>query len=199
VKKRVLLVAGCGALWLCVSRCHAVYDVTLELDDAAAGRGFGCVDDAGPLITQRLQANAVNIVMDVIDLGTDVLSCRPTTIADYCANHPCFVRQRACYTVDLSSATPETAVTDAYEQLKAEDAGLSGIPTDRTVMIRFVATAETTCDPNKPLDGSKVGGCVYSCPAKLDASGKIDLDLDEPAFVDCVLAVEACATFPATN
>lgn len=176
--------------------CDQVYDVTIDLPDGAVVRGFGCADDAGVLAAQRLSSPTVNIVMDVVDLGTELLSCRTSSLFDYCATHTCTVRQRACYPVNLDTVSPGDALKETYAQLKADDAGISNIPTDRTVIIRFVATAQQTCDRTQTLDPNQVVGCVYSCPTHLNASGMLDLDIDEPPGTSCVLAVEACATFP---
>lgn len=181
---------------LAVVGCDQVYDVTLDISDAAAVRGFGCQNDAGFLLQERLTGKQVYIVVDVIDVGTEILSCRTTTIVDWCTSHPCKVIARKSTPIAVSGASPDGALEQAFQQLRAGDGGLSDLPTDRTVLVRFVATSEQNSDPTTTLDGTQAGGCVYSCPVRLDATGTLDLDLDYPPFAPCQSAVEACTTFP---
>lgn len=191
MKTRLLLLAA-----LALAACDQVYDVTIEISDGAAARGFACSNDAGYIFAERLAAKPDYIVLDVIDLGTDILSCRSTSIIEWCLSHDCAVVKRRVTPIVVSAGNADSILAQAYEQLNAKDGGIADIPTDRTVIVRFVATTEDQTDPAKVLDPSKVGGCVYSCPVRLNASGTIDLDLDAPPFADCQLAVAACADFP---
>jgi len=93
-----------------------------------------------------------------------------------------------------SPQTLNDVLLQAYDQLKAQDAGIAGLATDETVMIRMIATSEPGC-PNGAVDTSLVGGCAYSCPTKLAASGTLDLDLDVPPGTNCEIVVDACSIF----
>ena len=199
--KAKLAIVAAFALLVFV-RCDTVYDIDLTLTDGAVGRGFACQTDAGSLIG-NLKSSSLTVVLDVIDTGNDVLSCRPNTILDHCAQGSCFVLKRACYPVNIDAGLDlATDVQEAYAQLKADDAGIANIPTARTVMIRFVVTAQSlspACLPSEQLTKADLGGCVYSCPARLNASGTLNLDLDTYFGAACDTVVGVCATFEARD
>jgi hypothetical protein len=196
VRKKIALslVVACAAI--AVARCDSVYDVTITMSDAAAARAFGCSDDSG-LLLSRLYGKPVTIVIDVIELGTEVVSCRGTEIYDYCATHECKLFKRDCHQVTVTQPSSfGDALAQTFAQLRKEDAGISQIPTDQTIIVKLVATAEPLAGcPVETLDPTQVGGCAYSCPTKLAASGTLDLDLDS-LFSSCAPVVESCAIFP---
>ena len=190
--RRALLVV------LLATACDTSYDVTMTLSDAAVARGFGCTNDAGFVLAERVDPNQATGVLDVIDLGTSILSCRATDVLDYCAANACTVVRRACYPISAGdAATPAAAFANVEAELRGADAGIASLPTDRTFIVRFYITSQAmgACDPSVVIEGDRVGGCVYSCPAHLSASGDMVLDLDAPAFARCDQAVSACAVF----
>jgi hypothetical protein len=190
--------------------CDLVYDVHLELVDAGGlPAGFDCKDnDAGVYLAQKLVSQGrATIILDVLDFGTDLIPCTNSSIVAQCTGAGCPLRSRACFPVqiDPTNGSSVADVQQVLDSLHAEDAGLSGLPSDRNIMVRMIGTNEDpaiACAQDggayDEIDASTVFGCAFTCPIPLSTSGTDDLLLDTLG-ANCVGIVCACATLEHFN
>jgi hypothetical protein len=207
-------------LLLLLAGCQVDRHVTLELgpDENSVTHGFTCMDPQMPqqLVFQRaLTGKTLDfyLVVDVIDVGSNVPSCLAEDVVATCADGHCQVSvadapTRFCGEVKVD-------VTDAADAPRAVTTYLANnFPTviqdapHHPVIVRAVATTEPCTSVTvasagtwSTLTSALVLGCAYSCPLDLDdANGTVSLginiDLTNATPAECLQVVDECATFP---
>lgn len=167
---------------LLLAGCAPTRTVSLTFGQDGEGLdGFMCKDESGKYLLERLPANgAASLVFDFIALK-GVPGCRTGQLLQWCKgakDGKCqpLPSSRGCVSMTLDQ--PEAMRDALREQLRArmrEIRGTEAIPDapDEYVLVRVVGTTET-CDEIRsrettvPFVQSKLLGCAYSCPVRLD-------------------------------
>jgi hypothetical protein len=201
---RLVLVLGLLAGCKQVDTVHLAFGVTATVHTPV---GFRCRDSTGKFLDARAvgagRSFHVSILVDFIDLGGGLPTCRPSDIARWCTDHACApitddpAHDRVCFDYDTQLGVGDDAVHAMGDALAQIDGTLitDDGPT-RPVIVRAVATAQRCRDLTAPTAAFAVDqlvGCAMSCPVQLDSvSGDVLLDL--PTLSDmCQASVEACA------
>lgn len=166
--------------------------------------GMSTRGDAGALLISRARsAGSARVVLDYFGINGGVPGCLPDSLIDHCTAHCCpsYPSQRVCIDVTLADAATRSDLQLADDLL----ASLRGrVAThdapDGYVLVRVVVTTETCAeleptDAGTPpeFDSTKLVGCAFSCPVRLDeVPGSLSLGL--PALGDqCGASVDSCA------
>jgi hypothetical protein len=196
----VAALAGCSA----VDDVHLSFGITSTLHTPV---GFRCRDTAGKFLDARAvsagRAFHVAVLIDFIDLGGGLPTCRPSDMARWCTDHSCGpitndpASARVCFDFDQALGTGD-AVKAMGDVLAALDGRLvSADAPHQPVIIRAAATAQRCSElaaAGAGYDTTQLVGCAMSCPVQL-ASVSGDVLLDLPTLSDmCEASVDACAT-----
>jgi hypothetical protein len=192
--------AGCSA----VDNVHLAFGTSATVHTPVA---FRCRDAAGKFLDVRAvgagRAFHVAVLIDFIDLGGGLPTCRPSDLARWCTDHSCGpitddpASARVCFDFDQPLGA-EDAVKAMGDVLAALDGKLvSADAPQQPVIVRAVATAQRCSElgaAGAAYDPAQLVGCAMSCPVQLAAvSGDVLLDL--PTLSDmCEASVDACAT-----
>lgn len=162
--------------------------------------GFNCVQDGvdppTPLVARAVDTGGglrpVFLVVDLLELGNGIPSCRPAQILSWCGTHECRASRgrRVVQELDLSGIVP--SAPDVFEQVLGRLMDLDGerifsdLP-EGALILRVVGTVQpeaetlaTEADGDYvPFDPSQLLGVAYSCPVVLSAaSGQLFLGFD---------------------
>lgn len=164
--------------------------------------GFSCVQDANPGVPLIARAVApdgnsfleVNLVVDLIEMGDGIPSCRPTQIRAWCATHDCHASEgrRVIQPFDeLAGIDPGTEATqDEVLQALANLDGnriFSDVPSGKALILRVVGTIQPMASLDDTVTSGRYAlfdtagllGVAYSCPVVLSAaSGELFLGFD---------------------
>lgn len=198
MKRIALPLALAGVLLSCEERVRTVNVV--YGDNREGLTGFLCAQDAAP--TEPLLARAVapggtfydvSLVVDLIDVGNGIPSCRAQQILSWCAERDCHAREngRVVQPLDLTGLSPAspTIIQDTFERVALLDGReiFADVPAGKTYILRVVGsiqpeselTAKDAEGRYVPFDESRLLGVAYSCPVVLSAaSGDLFLGFD---------------------
>jgi hypothetical protein len=198
----LLLLAGCKE----TNTIHLAFGAAAAASTVRTPVGFRCKDDAGKFLPTRAVGAGrmfhVSVLIDFVDLGGGLPTCRPSDIARWCTDHACTpitddpVHDRVCFDFDqqLGATDAVKAMGDVLDQLDGRP--VTDDAPQQPVIIRAVATAQHCSDftaPTTGFDTTQLVGCAMSCPVQL-ASVSGDVLLDLPTLSDmCEASVVACA------
>ncbi|MFT3697911.1 MAG: hypothetical protein QM831_32525 [Kofleriaceae bacterium] len=200
--------------------CTDVHHISLEIGTSTElSSGFTCPDPTDPnrllLLTaiNDQQELVFNMVVDFINLGDTTPVCLADRVSAACQGDTCHVSvvdapERFCREVRIEHDDLVQGQARIRELISQQLGQVTAEAPHRVVITRAVATTEDCADVRtsdgtdwSTLDKSKVLGCAYSCPYDLDdVDGDLELGLNavltNATPAQCVLAIDACATFP---
>lgn len=162
--------------------------------------GFQCLQDADPskpLVARVVDSDGnfrpLNLVVDLIEVGDGIPSCRASQILSWCSTRDCHPSEgrRVVLQLDLTEIVP--SAPDAVEKVLQLVADLDGkvifddVPSGKPLILRVVGTTQAqggveATDPQGrylPFDDASLLGVAYSCPVVLSAaSGDLFLGFD---------------------
>lgn len=199
MKRIAMLLALAAALLSCEQRVRTVNVV--YGDNREGLSGFLClqdaiVDDDVPLVARAVSGgtfNTVNLVVDLIDVGNGIPSCRAQQILSWCADYDCHARKghRVVQELDLTGLNPnsQTIIDQTFERVALLDGSeiFHDVPDGKTYILRVVGSIQPKAELEAtgaggeylPFDESRLLGVAYSCPVVLaSASGDLFLGFD---------------------